>query len=203
MKKALEIILITCAGLFIFQGCGEYYTKEQVNATVGAKMDEILKVQHENVTVETVIVRQIIEVTPTVSVTPSEITPTIILNTETPSVFNRFTADEIYTAFKSTGINILRTYYELNSDQTNHISDLSSSATKFTYVENSLEYQGRLFIFNTENKYQDAFNALKTYVSDNEFSDHKLFTHKNVIVELEGTFPQETADELQKVLDTL
>ena len=62
---SLILLLILALGA----ACTPLYTTDQVNATVSAKIKEVAAYQKVNVTVETVIIKEYIVVTPTLAPT--------------------------------------------------------------------------------------------------------------------------------------
>ena len=66
-RKYLPLIFLLL--LALGAGCAPLYTTDQVNATVSAKIKEVAAYQKINVTVETVILKEYIVVTPTLAPT--------------------------------------------------------------------------------------------------------------------------------------
>ena len=95
----LILLLILALGA----ACTPLYTTDQVNATVSAKIKEVAAYQKINVTVETVILKEYIVVTPTLAPTVPQPLP---YSTITPIGFNRYKPEDIFAQIELSGYQV-------------------------------------------------------------------------------------------------
>ncbi len=172
----LILLLILALGA----ACTPLYTTDQVNATVSAKIKEVAAYQKVNVTVETVIIKEYIVVTPTLAPTVPQPIP---YSTITPIGFNRYKPEDIFAQLELSGYQVKQFFFDLPKDSLGTAGRFVSAATNFILEDNGIPYEGIIFKFDDEESLLTAYELLrKSPIQPNG----SLFRVGNFLIEMEG-----------------
>lgn len=177
-RKHLPLIFLPL--LAMGAGCTPLYTTDQVNATVSAKIKEVAAYQKINVTVETVILKEYIVVTPTLAPTVPQPLP---YSTITPIGFNRYKPEDIFAQIELSGYQVRQFFFDLPKDSLGTAGRFVFAATNFIVEDNGIPYEGIIFKFNDEESLLTAYELLgKSPVQPNG----SLFRVGNFLIEMEA-----------------
>lgn len=195
MRRNISLILFGISLLLILTaGCTQLYTQDQVNATVASKIREVASYQKVNVTVETVIIKEYVVVTPTLAPTNPVNFPTYA--TFTPVGFNRYTADDLFGQIAIGGYQIQQFYYDLELSDFGRAGDTIKSARNFAIRAGHQSYNGILFTFDSEKDLEAAYAILSVAPSR---PNATLIRIGNFLIEMEEETPHPILDLLREI----
>ena len=133
-----------------------------------------------NVTVETVILKEYIVVTPTLAPTVPQPLP---YSTITPIGFNRYKPEDIFAQIELSGYQVRQFFFDLPKDSLGTAGRFVSAATNFILEDNGIPYEGIIFKFDNEESLLTAYELLrKSPIQPNG----SLFRVGNFLIEMEG-----------------
>ena len=198
MKSKRILIALLLLSVFL-SGCAKRYTEEQVNQTVVAKIKEVAGLQKVNVTVETVIVKEMIVVTATPE--PSQTALPAPFSSPTPLPFAMLKPEDLYTALNTDEITVRRFYYEVPEEELGSMKEFTTQSYPMNLTIDNNEYEAILYDFASEEQLQKGYDYLTAEKPG--VSNDRVLRVRNLMIELESVMPLTIVEKINDALRTL